>query len=284
MNKIEENIVFNNSNDKNYQILLNNLLKNIFFDFQFWFDLNLWDDNYESYAYINNDEIVSNISVFKTDLVFNQKKYLALSIGSVATKKEFRGKGYSGILMNHILDEYEGIPMYLSANDSVVDFYPKFGFKRVYEKLPVYKCEVNNNIKPQKINYDSKKVWNYIYNRINYSQKLDCLNTSSINIFHIYLGYLKDYIYEIPELNTMIIAIKKESTLKFVGIFSLENISFFELIDYLPFKNINKIEFGFMPYWSDMNYTMENYKTDPFFVKNIDCDLGDFKFPEVSIT
>jgi len=31
MNKIEENIVFNNSNDKNYQILLNNLLKNIFF-------------------------------------------------------------------------------------------------------------------------------------------------------------------------------------------------------------------------------------------------------------
>jgi len=108
MNKIEENIVFNNSNDKNYQILLNNLLKNIFFDFQFWFDLNLWDDNYESYAYINNDEIVSNISVFKTDLVFNQKKYLALSIGSVATKKEFRGKGYSGILMNHILDKYEG--------------------------------------------------------------------------------------------------------------------------------------------------------------------------------
>lgn len=50
MKKINNNIVFNNSDDKKYQALLNKLLKNIFFDFQFWYDLNLWDDNYESYA------------------------------------------------------------------------------------------------------------------------------------------------------------------------------------------------------------------------------------------
>jgi hypothetical protein len=38
-------ISFNNGNDKKYQHMLNNLLKDIFFDFQFWYDLNLWDKN-----------------------------------------------------------------------------------------------------------------------------------------------------------------------------------------------------------------------------------------------
>lgn len=39
-----------------------------------------------------------------------------------------------------------------------------------------------------------------------------------------------------------------------------------------------------MPYWSDIDYTMQEYKTDPLFVRNVNCDLGDFKFPELSIT
>lgn len=44
MKKINNDIVFNNSNDKEYQALLNKLLKDIFLDFKFWYDLNLWDD------------------------------------------------------------------------------------------------------------------------------------------------------------------------------------------------------------------------------------------------
>lgn len=284
MNIINKNIVFNNSNDKKYQGMLNNLLKNIFLDFQFWYDLDLWDDKYESYAIVKNNEIISNICVFKTQLVFNQKEYSALSIGAVATKKEYRGRGYSRILMNHIISKYDGIAMYLSANDSVVDFYPKFGFIRTYEKLPIYECEINNNIEPQKLQYDNAKVWEYVYKRINFSQELDCLNTFSVNIFHIYWGYLKDCIYEIPDIDTMIIAKQTGSTLKLIGVFSLKNISFSDLVEFLPFKNIKKIEFGFMPYWSDINYTMQEYKTDPLFVRSTNCDLGDFKFPELSIT
>lgn len=284
MNEISENIVFNNKNDKKYQSMLNNLLKNIFLDFQFWYDLNLWDDNYESYAIVEQDEIVSNICVFKTQLIFNHKQYLALSLGAVATKKECRGKGYSKTLMDHIISKYNNIPMYLSANESVVDFYPKFGFTRTYEKLPIYECEINNQIEPKKLQYDNAKVWEYIYKRKNFSQKLDCLNTFSVNMFHICLGYLKDCIYEIPEIDTMIIAENKGSTLKLIGVFSLKNVSFSELLKHLPFRNIKKIEFGFTPYWSDINYTMQEYETDPLYVRNVNCNLGDFKFPELSTT
>jgi predicted acetyltransferase len=107
-------IAFNNGNDKDYQTMLNNFLKRIFFNFQFWYDLNLWDENYESYSIIENDEIVSNICVYKTQLIFNAKQYPALSIGAVATKQEYRGRGLSRLLMEQFIGKYDGIHQYFS--------------------------------------------------------------------------------------------------------------------------------------------------------------------------
>ncbi|MFP4371211.1 MAG: hypothetical protein ACLFQ4_03200 [Halanaerobium sp.] len=136
----------------------------------------------------------------------------------------------------------------------------------------------------KKIKYDDQAVWNYVYNHINFSNKFDCLNTASVNIFHIHRSHLKDCLYEIPELKTMVIARQSGDTLKLIDIFSLKELSFNQLIKFLPFKNVKKIEFAFTPYFSDLDYQMQEYKGDPFFDRNINCDLGDIKFPELSIT
>lgn len=95
--------------------MLNNLLKDIFFDFQFWYDLDLWDYNYESYSIIENGEMVSNICVYKAQILFDGNRYDALSVGAVATKKEYRGRRYLRALMEHIIRKYDNVPMYLSA-------------------------------------------------------------------------------------------------------------------------------------------------------------------------
>jgi len=186
--------------------MLNNLLKDIFFDFQFWYDLNLWDENYESYSIIENGEIVSNICVYKTQILFNQKKYSALSVGAVATKKEYRGRGLSRTLMEQIIKKYDNVPMYLSANDSVVDFYPKFGFKRIYEKLPICECVINNAVIPKLhsnkfikerysivglmfyINFQALyfDIWSLLY--------LDTVTVVTINAITIKSSHLKSYI------------------------------------------------------------------------------------------
>jgi len=277
-------ISFFNSNDKQYQTKLNALLKPEFLDFKFWYDLDLWDSNYESYSIMENNEIVSNICAFKTDIVFHGRQYMALSIGAVTTKPEYRNMGYSRLLMEHIINKYPDTPMYLSANETVLDFYPRFGFKRISDRLPISEYKITNDIVPRKLRFDDPKIWDYVYKRKNFSTMLDCKNTASINIFHIYWGYLKDCIYEIPELEALVIASQKQNVLKITGVFSLKDISFKDLSQHLPFKNVSKVEFGFMPHWKDLNFDMRPYEADPLFVRGINCDLGDFKFPEISFT
>lgn len=86
-------ILFCNSNDKEYQERLNHLLKEIFFAFKFWYDLDLWDKNYKSYSIFDKDKIVSNICVYKTQILFEGQPHLALSVGAVATKEKHRRRG-----------------------------------------------------------------------------------------------------------------------------------------------------------------------------------------------
>ncbi len=277
-------IAFCNSNDKVYQALLNDLLKDIFLDFKFWYDLDLWDENYESYSIMEDGMIVSNICLYKTKILFREKTYSALSVGAVATREGYRGRGYSRHLMAHINEKYKRTPMYLSANEGVIDFYPMFGFQRVYEKLPTLKCKIDNKRTPMKLSYDDSKVWDFIHNRVNYSGELDCLNGEKINVFHIYLGYLQDDIYEIEALNTMIIARLSDRVLNIVGVFSTTAVTFAELVDHLPFEGVEEITFGFMPYWDDCKYEMKEYTHDPLYVKSLECDLGEFKFPDLAIT
>lgn len=277
-------LLFNNKNNKEYQVLLNNLLKDIFLDFSFWYDLDLWNDQYESYSFMDKGEIVSNICLFKTEVLFEGEKYPALSVGAVATREDYRGMGLSRKLMEHIIQKYPNTPMYLSANEDVVNFYPRFGFERIYEKLPTASCTIDNNITPVKVHYQDKLILDYIYNRVNFSQTLDCMGSESINIFHIYLGYLHEHIYHISDIDTLVIGEQDGKSLKLYGVFSLKPITFEDLKHNLPFKGIRTIEFGFMPPWEDIDFTMNDYETDPIFVRGVTKNLGDFKFPELSTT
>ncbi len=244
----------------------------------------MWDSNYESYSISENDEIVSNICLFKTKLMYNGAEYDALSVGAVATKREYRKMGYSRMLMEHVINKYPDTIMYLSANDNVLDFYPRFGFTRVFEKLPVIATYINNDATPVKLAFNDPKVWDYVKNSKLFSRRLDCMNTANVNLFHIYWGYLKDCLYEIPEIGTMIVAKQNGCTLKLIGAFTENEISFEDIKQHLPFRGINRVEFGFTPDHLTEDYRFEDCEADPFFVRGVKCELGSFKFPELSIT
>ena len=106
-------------------------------NFSSWHDNGYWGDRYIPYSVADGDKIVANVSINKLDFIIEGRSLRALQIGTVMTHPDYRSKGLSASLMNHILEEYKGKYdfMYLFANDSVLDFYPKFGFERVEEFL-----------------------------------------------------------------------------------------------------------------------------------------------------
>ncbi|MCL2545055.1 MAG: GNAT family N-acetyltransferase [Clostridia bacterium] len=280
-------IVFCNSNDKGYQRRLNALLSPTFFDFAFWYDLNLWDERYESYAFAPdgaNGPIVSNICVFKTRLLWRGRPLEALSLGAVCTDPQHRGRGYARMLMEHVLQRYPDRAMYLSANESVLDFYPRFGFRPAREKLPVLICTIDNACPPVKLAFDGPEVARYVRERKVFSGVLDCANADPVTLFHIHLGPYKDCLYEIPECQTLVVASQEGAKLHLHGLFALGPVRWDELAARLPFSGVRRVAFGFTPDALGAPFHWEDFDGDPLFVRGAACELGDFKFPDLCFT
>lgn len=119
-----------------YRESLNKLTRATYgFDFEQWYQQGYWGDRYRPYSFIHNDEVVANISVNPMEFLVNGEIRKAIQIGTVMTDIEYRHRGLSKELMNIVLSEYENTCefIYLYANNSVLEFYPKFGFHKAYE-------------------------------------------------------------------------------------------------------------------------------------------------------
>jgi predicted N-acetyltransferase YhbS len=92
-----------------------------------------WVDGYDVFAVVVDDQIVSTIGRQSMRYVINGKERSGYQIGAVATHADHRNRGLAGSLMNKVLGELDtpNQPVILFANSSVLDFYPRFGFRRL---------------------------------------------------------------------------------------------------------------------------------------------------------
>ncbi len=128
INDYKENKKFRNSFNK-----LANLVFKI--DFEKWYQKGFWDKRYKCYSIIENNAVISNVSITEMDIILNGNIQKAIQFGTVMTHPEFRGQGLAGQLMKTVIEEYEKKVdfFYLFPNNSVLDFYPKYGFIRSYD-------------------------------------------------------------------------------------------------------------------------------------------------------
>lgn len=110
--------------------------------FQTWYQAGYWSDSYLPYSFVCQGKIVANASVNLIEFSWRGKRRPYLQIGTVMTDPAFRGQGLSRRLIEKILTDWKGrcSAVYLFANNTVLDFYPKFGFvpQREYEySLPL---------------------------------------------------------------------------------------------------------------------------------------------------
>lgn len=269
-----------------YKKQLNELVTHVFgFSFESWHALGIWGDDYECYSIITDHHMIANISVYKMSLLINGRERQYLQLGLVATREENRGQGLARKIMEFIMERYLNVPMFLHANDSVIDFYPKFGFTPVSYKQPYINYHLKNDCGMTRMDLRDPKVKHYLKERGQYSSIFDCANQYAINWFHLLFSY-SDHIYEIPELEVMLIAEQSNSILTIYDIVSRKEVAFADIVSYLGFSGGDVIHFGFNPDRLGLEYSLKEYPMNDstLFIRGDFGVEGEYIIPVMIIT
>lgn len=121
----------NVKNDPALRASFNALAQKTFgLDFSGWYDAGCWTSLYVPHVLLDGGAVVSNVSVNRMQFELRGVTRHYIQLGTVMTAEAYRGQGLNRWLIEHILAEYrdkvDGV--YLFANDSVLDYYPRFGF------------------------------------------------------------------------------------------------------------------------------------------------------------
>lgn len=186
-------------------------------NFENWYQNGFWEDNYIPYSVVIDGEIVSNISVNACNMNYKGQIVKLIQLGTIMTDEDHRGKGYARILMEEIMKDYEGKVdgIYLFANDSVLGFYPQFGFKEAkeyqYSKEVTITSECKAGIIPakDKSNYDRIVK---ILDTTGQNAQLYMIGNTGLYMFYLSQFMTENFFY-IADCNSYAIAELEDDTL-----------------------------------------------------------------------
>jgi predicted acetyltransferase len=140
-----------------------------------------------------------------------------IQLGTIMTDDDHRGNGYAKTLMEEVLKDYDGKVdgIYLFANDSVLEFYPKFGFKEAKEYQFTKDVTISGECTAQNVPLRDK---------IDFDRTVEILDTKKQNaqlymvenpgLYMFYLSqFMKENMFYIEECNSYAIAEVEDDTL-----------------------------------------------------------------------
>ncbi len=288
-------VIENYRDDKKYRNQLFDLIDVVFpkYDFRKWYETGYWFNEYVPFSIEQNGKIVSNVSISKMKVYLNGNLINAIQFGTVATHPDYRKRNLSRYLMEYVIDKYEDSTdlMFLFANDSVTEFYPKFGFERKHESVfkltdnlpkPTYgarKLRIDNS-------NDNALITNFIENRCITTKLFGAVDFGFITMWHL-LNIFPHDIYYLEDDNAIFVITEENNELHIWDYIAPFVNDFNALLPkIIENENLKAVHFYFSP--DALAYPFdETYKTDdsPFFVRGEFLEDGiKFKFPATAQT
>ncbi|MFT4144472.1 MAG: GNAT family N-acetyltransferase [Mobilitalea sp.] len=268
----------------------NNLAGEIFaLNFEDWYQHGYWGDKYIPYSIVDKGIVVANVSVNIMDFECNGTMKRYIQIGTVMTKSSHRNQGLSRCLMKEVLKDYkdnaDGI--FLFANDSVLEFYPKFGFRKGKEYQYTKDIDIQNEFCAIPTPMQNKEDRNVFEKAIKYSvcnSSLDSRFNVELIMFYI-TKFMNNNVFFIESQNAYVIAEVDEDQLKLFNVFSAETADLEQIIKSFG-QQIKKVTLEFTPL-DKTNYTRTERKKDDTTLFLLGEDFKDFEehkmmFPELS--
>jgi GNAT superfamily N-acetyltransferase len=239
--------------DQEIRKSFNRLTEAVFgFSLENWYHDGFWGDYYIPYSLLNHDKVVSNVSINKIEFDIEGERKLGIQIGTVITDEKYRNRGLNKYLMEKIMHEWKDRTdfVYLFANDSVLDFYPKFNFKVVDEYQHSKTIDTHSASSTWKnLNMDDPAEAAFFIGRIKDSipiAKISMRNNVSLIMFYCN-WFKKNSIYYIEELDVIVIADFNNDTVYLDDIFSSSPINIENVINSISDKSIRSVILGFTP-------------------------------------
>ena len=246
-------IVVNYKDDEKLRNSFNGLTRKTYgFDFEDWYQKGYWKDRYVPYSIVSGDAIVSNISVNIIDFLLCGVKRTTIQIGTVMTDMEYRDRGLNRALMERVLRDWRGKCdlIYLFANDSVLGFYPKFGFSsaKEYQHSKIVKSDQAES-DCIRLNMSDETNTDFLFNRVNHSRhfsKFSMKDNASLVMFYC-TYFMNQQVYFIKKLDAIVIAEFTGSVLYINDIFSETEVSIDDIILSMINRKIKRVVLGFTP-------------------------------------
>ena len=275
-------IIKNYRNQNDLRHSLNALAEKTFdgLNFDAWYQNGYWGDRYNPHSIVADDKVIANVSVNFIDFMWNGQLKHFIQLGTVMTEESFRNQGLIRRIMNEIDRQYgqtvDGF--YLFANDSVLDFYPKFGFKKAMEyrytkpfstsqtcsmvQIPMRKTDNSRLQGSPHVPEEWHKLENAMRRSVSYS-RFNMVDNDNLIMFYV-TGFMQNNVYYNQKYDTYVIAEIENDTLTVHNIFSQNQYPMDDIFASFG-SDIRQVILGFTPLETD-GYTVSAFRED-------DCTL-----------
>ena len=250
--------------------------------FRHWYDLGSWDAGYSAFAVADGDDVIASASLQRMTIILGGRELTGWQLGAVGVVQEYRGNGLQRRIMARLMD----VPgakdlVFLFANDSVLEFYPRFGFRRAIEHI--YGVEIPlepaTHARLRKLSLHSRDdralLQRVAATSLPVTREFGARDYGGVLLWY-WANFYQDHFYFDDQQDAIIIAVEHPGWLEVCDVVAAARLDLPAALRRLIERPVSRVEFGFTPeiYWPGAQVVRE-YTDSPLFV------LGDHALPSM---
>jgi predicted N-acetyltransferase YhbS len=259
--------------------------------FRRWYELGGWNEGYVAFSIADGADIVASASLQRMNIVLRGEWITGWQLGAVGVLPQWRGRGLQRQIMQRLLGSIDGKDIvFLFANDTVLDFYPLFGFKRVIENVFAAEYCVKPASEPLRALSIDRAEDLALLARVAAAAEPTTREFGARDYGGVLLWYWANFydgcFYYCEAEDAIIVADLDGATLRICDVLARTP---FDLRSYLPRvakDAAQRVELGFTPdvWWPDAR-VIADYTDSPLFVRGAHrLPEAQFKFPMLAQT
>jgi predicted N-acetyltransferase YhbS len=259
--------------------------------FRKWYERGGWDENYRAVAISDGGGIVANASLMRMTILLHGRELTGWQLGAVGVVPARRGAGLQRKILPRALEiAARDDVVFLFANDSVLDFYPRFGFRRAREVVfgadyAVTPAKDRLRVLSQDSAHDRKVLARVSAGARPVTDSFGARRYGSVLLWY-WTNFYQDCFYYWEECDAVIVAEQEGDCLRICDVVASERIDLESCLPRVAIAPVQRVEFGFTPqaWWPDAR-PIAPYTEAPLFVLGPhEVPATPFKFPLLAQT